>query len=137
MSDWRFSKTIEVRFADCDPMGHVNNAVYLTYLETARFAYWRYVVGVPDPKGPGFILARIECDFRVPAQPGEILEVRVRVEKLGRTSFTLVSEIVRPQEGTLILESRAVLVVYDYAAGRPVEIPAHWRTAVEAFEVFS
>ncbi len=134
MSQWPFSKRIEVRFSDCDPMGHVNNAVYLTYLEIARFAYWRHVSGPFTPGGPGFILARMECDYRAPARPGDELEVFARIDRMGRTSFTFVSEIMRPSDGTLIVESRAVLVVYDYATDRPVPIPDEWREKIDAFE---
>jgi acyl-CoA thioester hydrolase len=60
-----------VRFRDCDPLGHVNNAVYLTYLEQARFTLWRQQIGfVARPvseggkRGEGMILARAEIDFR-------------------------------------------------------------------------
>ena len=47
MSDFPFEHELEVRFRDCDPLGHVNNAVYLTYLEAARFAWWHATFG-PD-----------------------------------------------------------------------------------------
>ena len=76
-----FSHPIEVRFRDCDPMGHVNNAVYLTYLEQARFAHWRALWGFTLealPAGaPGVILARAEVDYRKPARYGDMLEVRI------------------------------------------------------------
>ena len=61
-----------VRFSDCDPLGHVNNAVYSTYLEQARIVLWRRQAGFElrraasgkQPRGEGFILARTEIDFR-------------------------------------------------------------------------
>ena len=132
MSEWGFSTRIDVRFRDCDPMGHVNNAVYNTYLEIARFGYWRAIFGAPQGGEPGFILARMECDYRAPALPGDTLEVRLRVDGIGRSSFTFVGQIVRPADGTLILESRAVLVMYDYARQRPVPVPDHVRQRIEA-----
>ena len=134
MSDYRFTKRIEVRFRDCDPMGHVNNAVYLTYLEVARFAYWREVCAGRDTAGDTFILARMECDFRAAAVMGEELEVRLRVDRVGRSSFDIRGDIVRPADGALILESRAVMVMYDYAAGTPVPIPDEARRRIEEFE---
>lgn len=134
MTGYRFSKQIDVRFRDCDAMGHVNNAVYLTYLEEARFAYWRQVSAGHDTAGAAFILARIECDFRAPAVMGDELDVRLRVERLGRSSFDFRAEIVRPRDGALILESRAVLVMYDYEGSRPVAIPDAARLRVEEFE---
>ncbi len=67
---WRFEHELEVRFRDCDPMGHVNNAVYLTYLESARFAWWRSAFGPLGLKEHGFIVARVEIDYRKPALAG-------------------------------------------------------------------
>ena len=78
-----FEHELEVRFRDCDALGHVNNAVYLTYLEQARFAFWQRLTGVGGiPRS--FILARVECDYRVPATAGERLIVRLRVSAVGR-----------------------------------------------------
>ena len=53
---WRFEHELEVLFRDCDPMGHVNNAVYLTYLEAARFAWWRNTFGAQGLTERGFIV---------------------------------------------------------------------------------
>lgn len=134
MSRYKFTKRIEVRFRDCDPMGHVNNAVYLTYLEVARFAYWRHVFAGRDTTRDAFILARVECDFRAQAVMGEELEVRLRVDRMGRSSFDFQGEIVRPADSTRLLESRAVMVMYDYAASMPVPIPEATRLRLEEFE---
>ena len=70
-----------VRFSDCDPLGHVNNAVYLTYIEQARIILWRKQIGLKWsqraaqglPRGEGFILARAEVDFRAQAHEGDEL----------------------------------------------------------------
>ena len=134
MIDYRFSKRIEVRFRDCDPKGHVNNAVYLTYLEMARFAYWRHLFSGQDTAGAAFILARVECDFRAPAAMGDELDVRLRVDRIGRSSFDFLGEIVRPADGARILESRVVMVMYDYAASRPVPVPDEARRRIKQFE---
>ncbi|MGE0041041.1 MAG: acyl-CoA thioesterase [Vicinamibacterales bacterium] len=134
MNDFRYAKPIEVRFRDCDPMGHVNNAVYMTYLEVARFSYWRDVVGLPAPGAPGFILARSEVDYRGQAEPGDLLDVHVRAVRIGTSSFTVASRIVRPADGALILEATNVLVMYDYAAKTPVPVPAAVRATLSAYE---
>ena len=66
-----FSHRIEVRFRDCDPLGHVNNAVYLTYLEQARLFYWRSMWGFGGAAAaalPGVIMARAEIDYKRPAK---------------------------------------------------------------------
>lgn len=127
-----FNYPIEVRFRDCDPMGHANNAVYLTYLEQARLAHWRSLGGsdgshgsgaTPAARGvPGVILARIEVDYKRPARYGEMLEVRIGIAAIGRTSFTYEYEIV-DESAALVAAARTVLVMYDYATARPVPIP--------------
>jgi acyl-CoA thioester hydrolase len=120
---------LSVRFRDCDPLGHVNNAVYLTYLEQARFTLWRAQLGyVVAPaasegaRGVGFILARAECDFRSQARYGDVLEIRLSLGAIGRTSFTYEYEIVDAATGGLAASARTVQVLYDYDAGRPVPI---------------
>jgi len=126
MTDAPFIHRLEVRFRDCDPLGHVNNAVYLTYLEQARLTHWRALWGFGSPQlppgMPGVILARVECDYRRPATYGDSLEVRLRVAELGRTSFRYEYEIVDDQ-GRTVLTAKTVQVMYDYAAETPVPIP--------------
>jgi acyl-CoA thioester hydrolase len=121
-----FIHRLEVRFRDCDAMGHTNNAVYLTYLEQTRFAHWRALWGFGTPQLapglPGVILARVECDYRRPATYGDLLEVRMRVAEIGRTSFRYEYEIV-DQEGRTVLTAKTVQVMYDYATEKPVPIP--------------
>jgi acyl-CoA thioester hydrolase len=129
-----FSHRLPVRFRDCDAMGHVNNAVYLTYLEEARFAYWRAVWGAEmgAPGTPGVILARVEIDYKRPATFGETLDVRIRLENIGRSSITSSYEIVNAS-GDLIAAATSVLVVYDYAAGRSVPVTEEVRARLLAF----
>jgi acyl-CoA thioester hydrolase len=71
---------------------------------------------------PGVIVARAECDFRRPARYGDMLEVRMHVTNIGRTSFTYDYEIV-DSEGRTVATARTVQVMYDYGADKPVPIP--------------
>jgi acyl-CoA thioester hydrolase len=126
-----FVHRLDVRFRDCDPMGHANNAVYLTYLEQARFAHWRDLWGFEferlPPGSPGVILARAEIDYRIPARYGDVLDVRIGLERIGRTSFTYAYEVV-DQRGRIVATARTVQVMYDYVAGQPVPISDELRT---------
>ena len=139
-----FTHRLEVRFRDCDPMGHANNAVYLTYLEQARFAHWRAVLGGPieasfgtgtgevPPFGvtaPGVIIARVEIDYRRAAKYGETLEIALHVSAVGRTSFTY-DYAITDERGGLVATARTVLVNYDYTAGAPLPIPDALRAAL-------
>lgn len=125
-----FVHRLEVRFRDCDPMGHVNNAVYLTYLEQARFAHWRALrraaLEAAPAGAPGVILAHAEVDYRRQARSGDELEIRIGLAGIGRTSFTYEYEIVSAA-GELIASARTVLVMYDYAASKPVPVPQEIR----------
>jgi acyl-CoA thioester hydrolase len=128
---WRFEHELEVLFRDCDPMGHVNNAVYLTYLEAARFAWWRRTFGVDGLKEHGFIVARVEIDFRKPALPGDRLVVRLRVEAIGRSSFKVGYEILNARTRELVAEAKSVQVAFDYATGASVPIADSLRAKLE------
>ena len=125
-----FEHELEVRFRDCDSFGHVNNAVYLTYLEQARFAYWQRLSGPGAARN--IILARVECDYRKPAVAGDRLVVRLRVTAVGKSSFTLEYRSCTPKTLELVAQARTVQVTYDYAAGRSVPIPDDMRARLEA-----
>jgi acyl-CoA thioester hydrolase len=113
-----------VRFRDLDGMGHVNNAVFLTYMESARIAYLS-ALGAGDNPQHSLILARAEVDFRSPIAFGEDVEVGVRPSRIGTKSFELEYEV--RADGRVAAEGKSVLVGYDYEAGASTEIPAAWR----------
>jgi acyl-CoA thioester hydrolase len=123
-----FSHRLDVRFRDCDPLGHANNAVYLTYLEQARLHCWRAMWGFGDADStvPGVIMARAEIDYRRPAHYGETLEVRISLAAIGKTSFTYDYEVV-DEQNRLVASARTVQVMYDYTSARPVPIPVDIR----------
>jgi acyl-CoA thioester hydrolase len=121
--------SVVVRFSDCDPLGHVNNAVYLTYLEQARIVLWRRQIGFwsrrlveGGARGEGFILARAEVDFRAQAHEGDELEVRLALAAFGRTSATYDYVIEDRTTGLVVVTARTVQVWFDYDAGRPVPL---------------
>lgn len=121
-----FVHRIEVRFRDCDSLGHVNNSVYLTYLEQTRIAHWRSLWNFGDAAlsadMPGVILARVECDYKRPIKWGDVVDVRMRVTDVGRTSFRYEYEVV-DQQARIVAVAKTVQVMYDYRAERPVPVP--------------
>jgi acyl-CoA thioester hydrolase len=130
-TDFAFSHRVEVRFRDCDPMGHVNHAVYLSYLEQCRFAFWRQLTGAAAGPASGIIIARVECDYRAPAFFGEVLEVRLKVTEIGRSSFVVVYDITDTASERRLADAKTVLVSYDYAAGKPTAISDTLRAQLE------
>ncbi len=121
---------LEARFRDCDPLGHVNNAVYLTYLEQARFAFWRKVRRQGFDGRAGIIMARAEIDYRSPAVAGDELEVRVGIGEVRRSSFVLTYTIVEAPSRRLVAEAQTVIVTYDYESSRSIPIPDDVRAAL-------
>jgi acyl-CoA thioester hydrolase len=122
----------EVEFRDLDGLGHVNNAVYLNYLESAKIRYFREVVGVTDLAELG-IVADVKIAFRSPAFLGETLAIGTRVTRVGTKSIDWEFEI-RGSDGRLIAEATSVHVTFDYGPRAPVEVPEEWRRRIEAFE---
>ena len=116
-----------VRFRDADGFGHVNNAVYLTYVEQARIAYLvdRGVFARPTQDEMSMILARAEIDFRAPLAVGEEVEIGVRTTRVGNKSFALEYEL--HADSRVVAAAATVLVAYDYARDAPVTIPDEWR----------
>lgn len=122
-----------VRFSDLDGFGHVNNAVFSTYLEQARLAWFGRCDGEEPMPLRDVILARTEIDFRSPLVFGETLEIGVRPSRLGTKSFELEYEL--RAGGRLVAEAKSVLVGYDYESGRSVEVSERWRRRLQPAEV--
>lgn len=126
---------IEVRFRDLDAFGHVNNAVIMTYIETARL---RYMVdlGLRAPHSGWndipFILARLECDFKKPIFYGQKVKVGSRVIELKNSSLRLENRV--EADGEVAAISYGVVVHYDYAAARSRPISSEMRAKIEMFE---
>jgi len=127
-----FTHPIEVRFRDLDALGHVNNAVYLTYLESARIAYWMHVTKRSGLDALDMILARVEIDYRSPLSYGEAVDVTVRCASMRRSSFVLEFAARERSAGRLVAEARKVLVHYDYAASKSLALPAELKDLLRA-----
>jgi acyl-CoA thioester hydrolase len=123
-----YETTVRVRYSDLDTFGHVNNAVYATLCEEARVDYFRDVLelGVHDI---GFVVARLELDYRRAIPDVGEATVAVGITGFGRTSFTMGYELRYGDDAVATAES--VQVAVD-DAGDPTEVPAEWRTRVEA-----
>jgi acyl-CoA thioester hydrolase len=119
-----------VRFRDLDAMGHVNNAVFLTYIESARVAFLQHLGAAATLKDMSIIVARIEIDFRAPVGFGDEVEVAVHTSRFGEKSFDL--DYVLRVGGKVVAEAKSVLVSYDYGKGEAVELPEEWREKLAA-----
>jgi acyl-CoA thioester hydrolase len=126
--------TLRVPFGDIDWLGHVNNARFLTYFETARAELLYKTFGGKDSgKWLNLIVARAEIDFLSPARWNDSLEVKIRPISIGRTSWVYEYEIegqgAENEKGTkrIIAKGKTVQVSYDYERRQPAPIPDELR----------
>jgi acyl-CoA thioester hydrolase len=125
-----FTHVEQVRFRDLDPMGHVNNAVFLTYIEQARVAFLTEVGAATGLEDMNMIVARVEIDFKAPVRFGQELEISVRASRFGTKSFEL--EYVLRVDGEIVAGAKSVQVAYDYGRREPVPLPSEWREKLTA-----
>ncbi len=103
-----FEHQVSVRWRDTDALGHVNNAVYLTYLEEARDAFYLHALGDPI-----YVVVRLEIDFRAEVRHSDrTVRVEIAVERLGTTSLTT-HETLRTAQGEVAAEARVITVRWD------------------------
>jgi acyl-CoA thioester hydrolase len=141
--EFRHRVEIDVRFADTDAMGHVNNAVYLTYCEAARIQYWTDVTGESVAErhhgAESLILAEARITYRAQVFHTDIVTIESRATRVGTSSFHLEHRLTARDEvsdgpSRLVAVSDSILVRYDYAAERPTPITPEFVTAMEAYE---
>ena len=126
-----YERRIEIRWRDMDAYGHVNNAVYLTYLEQARDEWIQGVLGTVTDTWD-FVLAHVEIDYRneLTQDDGEVI-VRCGLERIGTASIRTREEI-RKRDGTLSAEASAVVVPRDAKAGGSRPLGEQERKLLEA-----
>ena len=126
-----YTVDIDVRFRDIDALGHVNNAVYATYIEQARTRFFRDVLDI-DIAQSSNVLASLSIDFRRPIElPDGDVTVTVELADLGRSSATMTHEI---RVGDAVAaEAEATIVALDPETGKPAPIPEDHRAKMESY----
>ena len=127
-----FSHPIEVRFRDLDAMGHVNNAVVVSFMEQARFQWWRAFLGGRKFQEEGFLIARTEVDYRQPILLGDDVRVELRCTRVGNSSFELAYRLTKGLGGELFAEAKTVQVMLDFTTNRPKNLEPGTRDWLEA-----
>ncbi len=133
---------IVVRYRDLDTLGHVNNAVYATYLETGRVVFLQavatevgrstsaheFAVNVP------FVVAELTIVFKSPAFLGETLDVGVWMASAGRSSFVFEYVVSEHETGRLVATGRSVQVMIDRLTGEKVAVPQEFLDAAASVQ---
>ena len=126
---------IKVRWGDLDALGHVNNAIYFTYMESSRFSYFQ-AAGIVHHWNHRFgpILASAKCNFRKPIGFPAQLDVGIRITEIRNSSFSM-EHAIFPKGGSEVLaDAVAVAVWMDYGQSLSLRVPEEMRRAIETFE---
>jgi acyl-CoA thioester hydrolase len=111
-----FEHQVAVRWRDTDALGHVNNAVFMTYLEEARDAFYMTVLGLD----PIYVVVRVEADFQAEIRyEDRLVTVRIAVERVGTSSLTTQETIVTAAQ-EVAARARIVTVRWDQESRKPV-----------------
>ncbi len=133
---FRHVEPVSVRWGDTDAMGHVNNAAYFTYCESARMSYFAAVDLERHREGgrygPGLVAATL--NFRRQVHYPADLDVAARVAEMGRSSFRHDYVIFRRGGEEVVADGHGVIAWVDYAAGRAVPLPEGLRAAIRRYE---
>lgn len=124
---------IDVRFRDLDPMAHVNNAVYVSYLEEGRERYFEDVLETTLVDAE-IVLAELSIEYEAPIRLGESVTVHTRVPALGESSFPMENAI--ETDDGLAATAEMTIVPFDAETERSRAIPAAWRERVRRHEGF-
>lgn len=126
--EYTFSYQVQARWSDMDELHHINNAVYLTYLEDARGRYLHQIANW-NWNIDGIILANVNINYRYPMHFLDEVYVFVKTAKVGTKSFELSYCIVKKVDQSFVELANAttVLVMFDYATQQSIEIPHRLR----------
>jgi acyl-CoA thioester hydrolase len=122
--------TDKLRLGDTDRQGHVNNAVFATFAETGRIEFMREDFLRLDRSGLGFVVARIEIDFRGELYWPGTVEIGTRLLAIGRTSWRLEHGVFVGER--CVATAISVMVTIDAATRRPTPLPDALRAWLEA-----
>jgi acyl-CoA thioester hydrolase len=128
MTETSFERQVPVRWRDTDALGHVNHAVFLTYLEEGRDAFYTRVIGAE----PSYVVVRLEIDMQAEVHhPDGHVTVRIAVERLGTTSLTT-RETLLTATGEIAARAKAVTVRWDAVGRRPIPFSPDERDRISA-----
>lgn len=135
VDSFKYKTNIEHRFNDFDLMGHVNNAVYFSYMEIGRAKYWQHAIDW-DWQKTGVVVVNASIDYLCPIFPNDKVQMYVRTSRIGNSSFDLDYLIVKNSNGKEVhcSKGKTTCVAFDYKERKPTPIPTRERAKMIAFE---
>ena len=127
MSSAAFEMIVSVLPEDIDQQNHVNNTVYLRWVQEVATAHWRAVATADARENIGWVVLRHEIDYKTPACLGDEIVLRTWVGKSTRLTFERFTEIRRSGDDQLLSNARTLWCPIDAQTARPVRVPAEVR----------
>ena len=127
MSSAHLEMTVSVLTGDIDEQNHVNNAVYLRWIQDVATAHWRAVASPKAQETIGWVVVRHEIDYKAPATLGDRIVLRTWVGKASRLTFERFTEIRRNGDGLLLSKARTLWCSINAQTGRPIRVPTEVR----------
>ena len=136
--DFRFKHTLRVRWRECDIQGIAYYGSYIDFIDVAQAEYFRNL-GILTHQANGrknFDLAavKVTLEYKSPARMDELIDIFLRVEKIGRTSIDKRSEIYRSDTDELLCSGQTISVNFDSELGKSREVPGEIRDIIDKFE---
>jgi len=119
--------TLSVMSGDIDEQNHVNNTVYLRWVQEVATAHWQAIASSEAQKGIAWVVLRHEIDYNAPAGLGDDLVLRTWVGKATRLTFERFTEILRSSDRQLLSKARTLWCPINAQTGRPVRVPLEVR----------
>src|SRR5215468_7670900 len=127
MSTKPFEISVAVMPADIDNQNHVNNTVYLRWVQEVATAHWRAVASTDAQRSIRWVVLRHEIDYKAPACLDDEIVSRTWVGKATRLTFERFTEILRRSDGQLLSKARTLWCPINAQTGRPVRVPLEVR----------
>src|SRR6058998_3750923 len=127
MSSSPFETIVPVVAADIDEQNHVNNTVYVRWVQDVATAHWRAIASPEAQETIGWVVLRHEIDYKTPAGLRDQIALRTWVGKATRLTFERFTEIRRSSDGQLLSKARTLWCPINAHTGRPIRVPAEVR----------
>jgi acyl-CoA thioester hydrolase len=137
LKPFKFKAQTRVAFSDTDAQGIVYYGRYLPYFDLARVEYHRELglLGMEiGEEGREFVMRALTVDYHAPAVFDDLIEVYVRLARIGRTSATYDLAAYRARDDVLMVTAQQTLVLVDLDERKAVPIPETYKAAIRAFE---
>jgi acyl-CoA thioester hydrolase len=122
-----FEMSVWVQPADIDRQNHVNNTVYVRWIQEVATAHWNIAAPLPARDEIGWVVLRHEIDYKSPACRGDEVKLRTWVGQATRVTFERFTEMRRKSDGDLLAQARTVWVPISHQTGKPTRVPTEVR----------